>query len=213
VPPGDGGSLPTCAYVDITTTYHAYSDWARTLLDTIYRLPSSYAPGDRVSTAQAGLTSGFSVRSLALDDLTAMAADAKAAGATLAIQSAYRSYDTQVSTFQHWVDSVGRDEALLASARPGHSEHQLGTAIDFKSYGGSAPWNSADWATTTAGAWLAANAWQYGWVMSYPKTASPALTCYQYEPWHYRYVGREAAAAIHESGLAPRQWFWEHGSI
>jgi D-alanyl-D-alanine carboxypeptidase len=213
VPPGDGGSLPTCTYVDILTTYRAYTDWSRTLLDTIYRLPSTYAPNDLVSTSKAGLTSGFLIRSLAIDDLTAMASDAKAAGATLAIESAYRSYSAQVSTFQHWVDLVGRDEALLASARAGHSEHQLGTAIDFKSYGGSAPWNSSDWATTKAGAWLAANAWQYGWVMSYPKAASPALTCYQYEPWHYRYVGKATAAAIHDSGLAPRPWFWKHGSI
>jgi hypothetical protein len=67
----------------------------------------------------------------------------------------------------------GYAAALKVSARPGHSEHQLGTTIDFKSYGGSAPWNYTNWATTRAGAWMAANAWKYGWVMSYPKAFRP----------------------------------------
>jgi D-alanyl-D-alanine carboxypeptidase len=212
-PPASGASLPACAYQDVTTTLHAYADWARTLVDTIYRLPATYAPSDLVSTSKAGLTGGYSVRSLVLDDLTAMAEDAMAAGARLGIASAYRSYEAQVSTFDYWVNLAGREAALLASARPGHSEHQLGTTIDFKSYGGSAPWDTPDWSTTPSGAWLAANAWEYGWVMSYPPDSSPALTCYKSEPWHYRYVGRETAAAIHDSGQAPRQWFWEHGSI
>ena len=54
---------------------------------------------------------------------------------------------------------------------------------------------------------MKANAWKYGWVMSYPKGKS-AKTCYQYEPWHYRYVGRANAKSIHASGLTTRQWIW-----
>jgi D-alanyl-D-alanine carboxypeptidase len=212
-PPATGGALPACAYKDVLTTHRAYTDWERTLVDTIYRLPSTYAPSDLVDTSKAGLTSGYYVRSLAIADLTVMAADAKDDGAPLAIVSAYRSYATQVSTFQYWVNQVGYAQALLASARPGHSEHQMGTAIDFKSYGGAVPWTVADWAKTPAGAWMAANAWKYGWVMSYPAASSPSVTCYEYEPWHYRYVGRTTAAAIHDSGLPPRRWFWEHGAI
>lgn len=102
---------------------------------------------------------------------------------------------------------MGYSQALLTSARAGHSEHQLGTAIDFRSSGGSAPWNYTDWGTTAAGRWLAANAWVYGFVMSYPKGAQ-ALTCYSYEPWHYRYVGRGVAKKIHDSKLTSRQWLW-----
>ncbi len=79
--------------------------------------------------------------------------------------------------------------ALATSARPGHSEHQLGLAIDFKTAGGAAAWRYADWARTREGAWLARNAWRYGFVMSYP-AGKRSLTCYAYEPWHYRYVGR-----------------------
>ena len=64
-----------------------------------------------------------------------------------------------------------------------------------------------DWATTAAGAWLQQNAWRYGFVMSYPKNKRD-LTCYVYEPWHYRYVGRDVAKAVEESGLALREWLW-----
>ena len=122
-------------------------------------------------------------------DLRAMASAARKAGARLAIQSAYRSYTTQKSTFAYWVRVSGYSAAIRSSARAGHSEHQLGTTIDFRSYGGSAPWYYSDWGKSKAGAWLRANAWKYGFVMSYPK-GKTSVTCYAYEPWHFRYVGR-----------------------
>jgi hypothetical protein len=128
------------------------------------------------------------------------------------VQSAYRSYSTQVATFNMWVRKVGYSKAKLASARPGHSEHQLGTALDLKTPGGPEPWYYADWGTTKAGAWLRRNAWKYGWVMSYPKSKSPSATCYKYEPWHFRYVGRGIASKIHSSTLAPREWLYLHGA-
>jgi len=206
-PPIAGGALPKCqgVYEDVLTAHYAYSDWQTTLVDTIYMVPSSYAPPDLTST---GLPGGGSIRSLAKADLTSMANAAAAAGAPLQVASAYRSYATQVSTFNYWVNLSGRAAALLASARPGHSEHQLGLAIDFTSRGGAAPWTYADWATTAAGGWMAAHAWEYGWVISYPKGKSPSVTCYIYEPWHYRYVGRDEAAAIHASGLTTREYLW-----
>ncbi len=84
------------------------------------------------------------------------------------------------------------------------------TTIDFKSKGGGAPWYG-DWAKTSAGNWMKENAWKFGWVMSYTKDRSPRYTCYKYEPWHYRYVGRSSAAAINKSGLSPREWLWAQG--
>jgi hypothetical protein len=87
----------------------------------------------------------------------------------------------------------------------------LGTALDFTSADGSAPWDYSDWATTAAGAWLAAHAWEYGFINSYPRAGSPSLTCYQYEPWHYRYFSRTQAAIMHDSGLTSRQWLWANG--
>ena len=144
----------------------------------------------------------FYVRTIIIADL----ADGwpRRRGARLAVQSAYRSYANQKATFDYWVRVDGA-RPRSRRARAGHSEHQLGTTLDFRSYGGSAPWNYSDWATTKAGAWLKANAWKYGFIMSYPKGKS-AVTCYAYEPWHYRYVGRDVAAKVRASKLTLREY-------
>jgi zinc D-Ala-D-Ala carboxypeptidase len=206
-------SPPRCRVAEIPTKFRAYTDYQRTLLDWLYRLSSNYAPRDLTSVSAAGLTGSGSVRKLVVRDLAAMAKAARAAGARLAVESAYRSYTTQVAVFNSWVRRLGYSGAMVSSARAGHSEHQLGTVLDFKSYGAGAPWafRGYDWATSRAGAWMKANAWKYGFVMSYPKGKS-AQVCYGYEPWHYRYYGRAIAAAIHRSGATPRLWLWQHGS-
>ena len=201
--------LPACAFSDVTTPLAGYADWRLTLLDTTEKLPGGYTPPDLVSTRNAGLNGGYQVRRVALADLKAMAKAAAAARAPLAVVSAYRSYSNQVAVFSKWVRLLGMQEALLTSARAGHSEHQLGLAIDFKARGGKLPWAYANWATATkAGRWLAAHAWQYGFVMSYP-LGKTDVTCYGFEPWHYRYVGRSEAAAVHSSGLTLREWLWQ----
>jgi D-alanyl-D-alanine carboxypeptidase len=200
-------ALPACRIADVLTKYRSYSHWHRSLLDTTYRLASTYKPGDLRSTSYAGLNGGYYVRRHVIADLKAMAAAARAYGARLAVQSAYRSYATQKSTFAYWVRVHGYATALKESARPGHSEHQLGTTLDFRAYNGRAPWDYTDWATTRAGGWLKRNAWKYGFVMPYPK-GKTSVTCYQYEPWHFRYVGRARARTIHLSGLTLRQFLW-----
>jgi D-alanyl-D-alanine carboxypeptidase len=201
---------PACSYVDLPTARVARFQWATTVLDTLFRLPTGYAPGDLVDTSRAGLNGGHRIRRVALDDLAAMARNARRAGANLAVQSAYRSYSSQVASFEYWVRQIGYADALKVSARPGHSEHQLGTTIDFRTAGGAAPWSILDWGGTREGAWMRANAWRYGWVMSYPRDAF-GKSCYSYEPWHFRYVGRKLATAIHDAGTAPRPYFWRRG--
>jgi D-alanyl-D-alanine carboxypeptidase len=201
------GPLPACRYDDILTAPRAYADWSTTLVDTILRVGSGYVPPDLVSTAGAGINGGGQVRKVAIDDLTEMAAAAKANGSPIAVQSAYRSYSQQKTTFDYWVSVDGYKGALKVSARPGHSEHQLGLAIDFRSDAGGPPWEGSDWALSPAGAWMKANAWKYGWVMSYPKNLYSKV-CYSYEPWHYRYVGRELAKLVHASKLTVREYLW-----
>ena len=200
-------TLPTCRLADTLTKQRSYADWNRTVLDTTYRLTTGYYPGDLRSTANAGLNGGHTVRAFVISDLRAMVRAARGAGARLAVQSAFRSYSTQKSTFAYWSRVSGYSAALKSSARAGHSEHQLGTTVDFRSYGGSAPWYYSDWGTTKAGAWLKKNAWKYGFVMSYPK-GKASVTCYAYEPWHFRYVGRSEAAKVRSSGLTLRQYLW-----
>lgn len=190
----DPAPVPACTRADDLAPYRAYSRWASTFLDTRYRVTRSYVPPGLVSTANAGTNGGYRVRRLVIGDLRAMVSAARRAGVTLRVASAYRGYDTQGALYRSFVDLLGPEAGDLRAARPGHSEHQLGTALDLADRPG-------------AYAWIARNAWRYGFVVSYPP-GGRAVSCYRSEPWHIRYVGRPRAAAIHASGLVPRAWFW-----
>ena len=200
------GPLPACRYDDILTSPRSYDDWPVTLVDTVLRVGRDYVPPDLVDVSEADIRGEGRVRAVLIDDLREMTAAAKAADAPIAIQSAYRSYETQQEVFAGWVAFHGRERALQLSARPGHSEHQLGVAIDFKSAGGGSPFDG-DWQLTAAGKWMKAHGWEYGFVMSYPR-GKIDVTCYDFEPWHFKYVGHELAAAIHDSGLTQREYLW-----
>jgi D-alanyl-D-alanine carboxypeptidase-like protein len=152
-----------------------------------------------------GVAGGGLVRKVAIADLKVMAAAAKKNGTPLVSWSPYRSYSQQKALFNGYVSGYGYDRAVTFSARPGHSEHQLGLTIDFVAVGDHGL--TTNWEVTRTGAWMARNAWKYGWLMSYPK-GKTGVTCYSYEPWHYRYVGRDLAAKIHDSGLTIREYLW-----
>ncbi|HTK46070.1 MAG TPA: M15 family metallopeptidase [Patescibacteria group bacterium] len=199
------GDLPTCRLDDIPTVPRDYDSWSMTLVDWILDVGPDYKPPDLVSISNAGVTGGGQIRKVAFDDLQAMANAARAAGTPLGNVSSYRSYRTQAALFNSYVNGYGFKRAITFSARPGHSEHQLGLTIDFAP-GGRSVFVSED---VGAGKWLSNNAWKYGWLMSYPK-GKKALTCYRYEPWHYRYFGRDLAKAIHDSGLTTREYLWSH---
>jgi D-alanyl-D-alanine carboxypeptidase len=187
------------------------TDVALTVLDRSYALAAGYAPSDLVPASSAGLTGSSGtklVRSVIVGDLAAMAAAWREAGLSVIVESAYRSYANQAATFESWVARLGYAGALVRSARAGHSEHQLGTAIDVTSPGWSGRFG--DWAVESPeGAWMAENGWRYGFVMSYP-AGSQDETCFGYEPWHYRWIGREAAAEHRSSGLPLRQFLERH---
>jgi LAS superfamily LD-carboxypeptidase LdcB len=200
------GPLPACRYDDILTTPRGYDQWSTTLVDTILRLPSTYTPPDLVKIASLGVPGTGQVRDVIAADLQAMSTAAAAAGSAIGVESAYRSYADQQRVFAKWVTLYGRAQALRISARPGHSEHQLGLTIDFRSDPPVATLNNS-WGTTAAGKWMRNHAWEYGFIMSYPKGKS-SLTCYDYEPWHFRYVGRDLAALVHASGLTLREYLW-----
>jgi zinc D-Ala-D-Ala carboxypeptidase len=200
------GPLPACRYDDILTSPRGYGDWSTTLVDTILRIPRSYAPPDLVRVGDLGVPGNGQVRAVIAADLQAMSTAAADAGAAIGVESAYRSYADQQAVFAKWVRLYGRPRALQISARPGHSEHQLGLTIDFRSNPPIATLN-ASWGTTAAGKWMRNHAWEYGFIMSYPK-GKTNLTCYDYEPWHFRYVGRDIAAQVHGSGLTLRQYLW-----
>lgn len=134
---------------------------------------------------------GFSLNADAAAAWESMKADAAAEGIELFIISGYRSYDVQKQLYDQEVAAFGPDQNT--SAKPGHSEHQLGTTIDINDLSGA-------FGDTPAGRWLQQNAPRYGFVMSYPP-GREGETGYAYEPWHWRYVGPGTAAAYLGSGL------------
>ncbi len=199
---------PPCAYRDRPARVHPDGDGRWTVLDTVFTLPETWAPGDLVSAREAGFDDDRSVRAAIVPDLRALREAAHAEGISLELRSAFRSYAYQATTFAYWVRLNGEAAALTTSARPGHSEHQLGTAVDLGTVGGPAPWDVEDWARTREGAWMQRHAWRYGFAASYPKGASER-SCYAYEPWHWRWIGRELAAVVHARGALPRDVLWE----
>jgi D-alanyl-D-alanine carboxypeptidase len=199
--------LPACGVNDEMTRYTKVKQWKKTLLDTNLRLPADYQPWDLVSVRRADIAGSGKVRSRMIRDLKALAAAARKAGKPLAVRSAWRSYDYQQALFDSYVRTYGRAQALKFSARPGHSEHQLGTTVDF-TVGPGVPL-STKFGDTPSGKWLRRNGPKYGFIMSYPK-GKKAASCYGYEPWHWRYFGRKLARQIHESGQVPRRYLYEN---
>jgi D-alanyl-D-alanine carboxypeptidase len=203
--PAGAPPLPDCRYWDIPARQVGYGDWDRTLLDTAFTLPEGYEPPGLVPLTEAGFQSELLVRRVLVRDLQALRKAAQAAGNPVEIIAAYRTYTQQALLFDQRVAEFGEKKALRRAARAGHSEHQLGTAVDFKTAGARSV--SVGWGSTPAGRWTARNAHRFGFVMSYPWDKA-SVTCYSYEPWHFRYFGREVAARIRQSGLTVREFLW-----
>jgi hypothetical protein len=127
------------------------------------------------------------VEARAAEALAALIADARTAGFKLRINSAYRSYHDQARVFRTTKER-GR------AARPGHSEHQLGTAVDLRL------------PSTAAIEWLEAHAFEYGFALSYP-AGKQRVTGYRPEPWHVRFVGRSLAAELRQHGWTLAELF------
>lgn len=165
-------------------------------------VPLSYAPVT-VAVDCAGYGS-ITVQIQAKDDLGALCRAAAIAGVPLAASSAYRSYSTQVSTYNYWVSLNGQAQADTFSARPGYSEHQTGYSIDFRVPNGA---TLSDFTGTAQQKWLAEHGHEYGFIQRYTD-ANTSETGYVAESWHYRYVGKAYAAAFLASGKASLETFW-----
>lgn len=161
--------------------------------------PPDFAPElVAVSTGQEG---GELVRpelDAALGELDA--AMRAAIGEGTYVTSSYRSYALQSQYYQDAIGRFGQAAADTTSARPGHSEHQTGLAIDLMSTAMSCRLDHC-FGETAAGRWIAAHAWEFGFVVRYPE-GSDAVTGYAWEPWHLRFVGTEVTTAMHDGGTA-----------
>ena len=162
--------------------------------------PIDFEPAEVTAPANMPRTVDGRLQLAASAALSALVAAASAEGAgSIGLNSAYRSYTSQTRTYNGYVDSMGREEADLQSARPGFSEHQTGLATDVAACdGGCAAIES--FGGTPQGAWVAANAWRFGFVVRYEDGYTP-ITGYEWEPWHLRYIGPELAQVYHDGGF------------
>lgn len=171
-------------------------------------LPDGYEPPDLV---EPNVKFSFDephekrhMRKEAAEALEALFAGAEQEGITLNAVSGYRSYQRQQSLFNHYVETQGKEYASRVSAVPGTSEHQTGLAIDVSSPSVGNVLEEV-FGDSEEGKWLAEHAHEYGFIIRYPKDGE-SITGYVYEPWHIRYVGKEAAEAIYSEGTTLEQF-------
>lgn len=171
------------------------------LLDQSTSVPRDYIPLDLAPLSSRGFQNGggFQLRAEAINQLVLLSQEAKNQHLSFGVVSAYRPFDTQTRLYQEWSKVLGATSNKRAAA-PGHSEHQLGTALDLSLPNGEPIYPSAVWS------WLDKNAYQFGFVMSYSKSQQN-LTGMEFEPWHWRYVGVPLAYQIHQSSLAPQTFY------
>jgi D-alanyl-D-alanine carboxypeptidase len=164
------------------------------LVDKTHPLdPRNYRPPNLVKLGGPGKAyvstkKNIFLRAVAERALNKMARAAQKEGVRLVVSSAYRSYDYQVIVYNRLVKLDGQEQADRESAQPGTSQHQTGLALDFGSI-------TNDFAASRAGRWVVRNASRFGWSLSFPK-GYESVTGYEYESWHYRYVGKKLAAFI-----------------
>ena len=142
---------------------------------------------------------GYGEDSEALNAFYQMQNDAYNDGIYLEIISGFRSYQTQVYTYNSFVLDRGTELADRVSARPGHSEHQTGLAFDINT-------TANYFADTPEAAWLEEHCAEYGFIIRYPRNKED-VTGYAYEPWHIRYIGKEKARIITASGLTLEEYY------
>jgi D-alanyl-D-alanine carboxypeptidase len=188
-------------------------DSLRVLVDPAHPLPPDYAPEDLVSLWAFGiptLDEDMLLRREAAEHLSHLVAAAAADGEELVVASAYRSYLQQQGSYGRLTSVYGADAGRM-SARPGRSQHQLGTAVDFTN-----AWVGyklrQTFGVTSASWWLTHHAPEYGFVLAYP-IGEETQTGYRWEPWHYRYVGVENAKRLVESGLSLQEFLEREGVL
>jgi len=172
-------------------------------------LPDGYVPPDLV-TPKVTLNSSKSASENTLRKDTAAAveqlfAGAKAAGFAYMVASGYRSKAVQTTYYNNYVAQYGVAKADTFSARPGTSEHQTGMALDV-SRSDRVLYLDQAFGNDPAGQWLAAHSYEYGFIVRYPQ-GKDAITGYEYEPWHIRYVGIPLATELHKTGQTMEEFF------
>lgn len=193
-------------YSNVTTIEQPYE--LLVLINKYFKLPANFKQYnlvnmDRKYTVNDGKQ--YLLAGAAYEKYVQMADDAKKEGLSMRVLSAYRTEDYQRGLYNNKVRTSGKVYADNYSARPGHSEHQTGLAVDI-----SSTKNSFEY--TAEFRWLQKHAHEYGYILRYPK-GKEWITGYSYEPWHYRYVGTDAAKIIYEEGITYEEYYAKYISV
>lgn len=199
-------------YVNLDLDYRFYSNikpilepcLLNVLVNKHYQLPSDYIPKDLEEIKSDCSLTGLMLRHTARKAFEEMCKEAECEGIYLTAISTFRSFDYQEQVYlskkipEMKMEDYQKERDKV-SARPGHSEHQTGLAVDINDL-------EETFENTPEGKWLAENSYKYGFILRYPK-GKENITGYNYEPWHFRYIGMDLATAVYISGLTYDEYY------
>ena len=173
------------------------------LVNKHYHVDDSYEPEDLVNISNwYSYGNDQMMRKEAYEEFISMFNAAKENDIKIIINSSYRSYADQKATYDDYITRYGLETTEALAAHPGNSEHQTGLAIDVTTPG----YNTKTFDTSDAYTWLSNNAYKYGFILRYPN-GKEYLTGFDYESWHYRYVGKEIAKYIHDNNITYDEYY------
>ncbi len=180
------------------------------LINKYRRLPRDFIPGDLEPIDDQCSEGQMLLRHQARIAFEVMCCDARKQGIELKAISSFRSYVYQQQVYyRKWTEGMDIDqyqaERDRVSARPGHSEHQTGLTVDINDL-------EQTFENTVEGRWLAANSYCYGFILRYPK-GKEHITGYDYEPWHFRYLGKKLSQLVYRSGLTYDEFYTRYLEI
>ena len=166
------------------------------------KLSKDYIPNDLILLNNSYSNENKYLRKEAATNFEKLSSDASKLGFRIIAVSTYRSYIYQKELFNYYVKKNGKNYALKCSAKPGHSEHQTGLAVDIE--GSNNDYDQFE--NSIEFNWMANNSYKYGFILRYPK-GKENITGFKYEPWHYRYVGFKLAEYLYKNNLTLEEYY------
>lgn len=179
-----------------------YQNTYKILVNKYNYVTENYIPNNLEQVSSEYSSKSLKLVNYAKEAFEEMARAAKAENYTIRAMSSYRNYAYQNNLYNNYAKRDGYEAADTYSARPGYSEHQTGLAVDVD----NAKEYFTNFENTKEFTWMQNNAYKYGFILRFPKD-KVTETGYQYESWHYRYVGKEIAKYIHDNNLCFEEYY------
>ena len=172
------------------------------LVNKSYKLDNTYIPSDLELISNKYSNDSKYLRKEAKEAFEKLSEDASQLGHKIVAVSTYRDYEYQNKLYNQYVIDKGKNYADNCSARPGHSEHQTGLAVDVM--GSNNDYDEFE--SSNEFKWMKNNSYKYGFILRYPNDKTK-ITGFKYEPWHYRYVGIEVAKTIYNENITLEEYY------